>query len=85
MLAKCDIYGHFNDTMQNLRSAWRVRKASVCKNASEWENWKLLDLTSILTNLYGSSWKILNRQKKVMHTWGNMECPEMPYFCNVLK
>ena len=60
MLAKCDIYGHFNDTMQNLRSAWRVRKASVCKNASEWENWKLLDLTSILTNLYGSSWKILN-------------------------
>ena len=64
MLAKCDIYGHFNDTMQNLRSAWRVRKASVCKNASEWENWKLLDLTSILTNLYGSSWKILNRQKR---------------------
>ena len=50
MLAKCDIYGHFNDTMQSLRSepgrngvCYSQFFASVCKNAYEWENWKLLD------------------------------------------
>ena len=85
MLAKCDIYGHFNDTMQNLRSAWRVRKASVCKNASEWENWKLLDLTSILLIFMGvlGTFKIGKKGHAYLGKYGVM--PEMPYFCNVLK
>ena len=46
-------------------------------------------LTSILLKLYGSSWKTfrhVHKAKKVMHTMGqNIECPEMPYFCNVLN
>ena len=30
MLAKCDIYGHFNDTMQNLKSSLAQLTVGVC-------------------------------------------------------